>query len=133
MTMHLLFAYGTLAPESPEAALEEGWVADAVRGRLFDLGPYPALVDLDDATAGWIEGYVRPVTWQQITERLDPYEGVREGPYQRAETVTRAGWRVWIYFHTRPLPPSAIGPIPRWKSNKRVRLLAPPTQEQGRP
>jgi gamma-glutamylcyclotransferase (GGCT)/AIG2-like uncharacterized protein YtfP len=128
---HLLFAYGTLKPETPEVATAEGWVADAVRGRLYDLGPYPALVNLDDATADWIEGYVRPVTWEEITDSLDPYEGVREGPYQRAETTTREGRRVWTYVYARPLPQSAIGPLLRWNSKKRVRLLAPPTTEQG--
>ena len=56
-----LFAYGTLAPEGPEAAARGGWEPDTVRGRLYDLGPYPALVDLDDPEAGWVEGYVRAV------------------------------------------------------------------------
>src|SRR4051812_6485646 len=41
MTPTLLFAYGTLAPGGPEEAALDGWTADAVRGRLFDLGPYP--------------------------------------------------------------------------------------------
>ena len=39
----LLFAYGTLAPEGPVGGVRDGWVADRVRGRLYDLGPYPAL------------------------------------------------------------------------------------------
>ena len=38
-----------------------GWTADRVRGRLYDLGPYPALVDCDEPGAGWVEGYVRPI------------------------------------------------------------------------
>ena len=52
--MHLLFVYGTLAPESPEVAGREGWVADAVRGRLYDLGPYPRWLTTRTRTpAGW--------------------------------------------------------------------------------
>jgi hypothetical protein len=42
----LLFAYGTLMPADPVAAARQGWRRDAVRGRLYDLGPYLALIDL---------------------------------------------------------------------------------------
>jgi gamma-glutamylcyclotransferase (GGCT)/AIG2-like uncharacterized protein YtfP len=111
----LLFAYGTLAPDGPEAAAREGWVADGVRGRLFDLGPYPALVDCDDPAAGWVEGYVRPVDPNELTGRLDPYEGVDEGLYRRVAATTRAGRRAWIYAYARPLPASARGPLTRWR------------------
>ena len=48
MVPTLLFAYGTLAPEGPASAVRDGWVADRVRGRLYDLGPYPALFDCGD-------------------------------------------------------------------------------------
>lgn len=65
--MHLLFAYGTLAPETSDVASLEGWMADAVRGRLYDLEAYPALVDHDDQDADWVEGYVRPVSLDQLT------------------------------------------------------------------
>ena len=126
--MDLLFTYGTLAPENSEVAQREGWIADAIRGRLYDLGPYPALVDHDDAVADWVEGYVRPVTPEQLTGSLDSYEGVDEGLYRRVRTMTRADRQVWVYVYARPLPPSAVGPISRWNSPKRVRLLAPPAQ-----
>ena len=53
----------------------EGWVPDAVRGRLYDLGPYPGLFDLDDPSAGWALGYVRPVTRDELEGPLDEYEG----------------------------------------------------------
>ena len=129
--MHLLFVYGTLAPESPEVAGREGWVTDAVRGRLYDLGPYPALVDHEDNSAGWVEGYVRAVTWDQLTGSLDSYEGVGEGLYRRVETRSRGGRQVWMYVYDQPLPAAAIGPLDRWKSTKRVRLLPPPTAQEG--
>ncbi len=129
--MHLLFAYGTLAPETPEVARLEGWSSDAVRGRLYDLGPYPALVDTDDAEAGWVEGYVRSVTSEQLSGSLDSYEGVDEGLYRRIKTTTCEGRHVWVYVYARPLPASAIGPLPQWTSTKRVRLLAPPGNQQG--
>ena len=129
--MHLLFVYGTLAPETPEVARQEGWASDAVRGRLYDLGPYPALIDTDDAAAGWVEGYVRSVTSEQLSGSLDSYEGVDEGLYRRIKTTTRAGRQVWVYIYARPLPSSAIGPLPRWNSTKRVRLFAPAGNQQG--
>ena len=129
--MHLLFVYGTLAPESPDVAGREGWAIDAVRGRLYDLGPYPALVDHEDNDADWVEGYVRVVTWDQLTGSLDSYEGVSEGLYRRVSTRTREGRQVWMYVYDQPLPTSALGPLDRWKSSKRVRLLPPPTALEG--
>ena len=57
--LSMLFTYGTLVPRDPESAAGEGWQPDAVRGRLYDLGLFPALVELDDAEAGWVEGYTR--------------------------------------------------------------------------
>jgi gamma-glutamylcyclotransferase (GGCT)/AIG2-like uncharacterized protein YtfP len=110
----LLFAYGTLMPADPEIARRDGWSPDAVRGRAYDLGPYPALVDLDDPTAGWVEGFVRPVEEAELTGVLDRCEGVDVGLYRRVETTTRNNQCVWVYVYARPLPPSARGPIDRW-------------------
>jgi gamma-glutamylcyclotransferase (GGCT)/AIG2-like uncharacterized protein YtfP len=124
--MHFLFAYGTLAPESPEVGRREGWLADAVRGRLYDLGPYPALVDHEDSDADWVEGYVRTVSWDQLTGSLDSYEGVGEGLYRRVQVETREKRKVWVYVYAQPVPHHAIGPLSRWSSSKRVRLLPPP-------
>jgi gamma-glutamylcyclotransferase (GGCT)/AIG2-like uncharacterized protein YtfP len=108
----LLFAYGTLVPRG---ALRDGWVADRVRGRLFDLGPYPALVDCGDPAAVWVEGFVRPVDDDELSGHLDPYEGVDEGLYRRAQATTEGGRRVWVYVYARPLPPGARGPLTRWE------------------
>jgi indolepyruvate decarboxylase len=114
-TPDLLFAYGTLGPAGPEAAARGGWKPDAIRGRLYHLGPYPALIGLDDPAAGWVEGHVRPVDRVELETRLDPYEGVDEGLYQRRAATTRAGRRVWVYVYARPLPQYARGPMPRWE------------------
>lgn len=110
----LLFAYGTLSPGFEAAGAR--WEPDAVRGRLFDLGPYPVLVDLDDPTAGWVIGHVRPVSRRELEERLDPYEdAVAGGEFRRVTTSTRLGRAVWIYVYARPLPPTARGPLARWR------------------
>jgi gamma-glutamylcyclotransferase (GGCT)/AIG2-like uncharacterized protein YtfP len=116
----LLFAYGTLMPRDPDPADRGPWSPDAVRGRLFDLGPYPALVDLDDPEAGWVEGFVRPVELEELETRLDPWEEVDRGLYRRTETVTRASCRVWVYVYDRPLPPRARGPLSRWDGCRRA-------------
>jgi gamma-glutamylcyclotransferase (GGCT)/AIG2-like uncharacterized protein YtfP len=113
----LLFAYGTLVPRDPARLRDEGWHADAVRGRLHDLGPYPGLVDLDDPTASWVEGFVREVSERELRDRLDPYEGVEEGLYRRDATTTRAGRPAWVYVYARPLPKGARGPIASWRAD----------------
>src|SRR5579875_1643695 len=117
----LLFAYGTLMPADREAAARDGWLPDAVRGRLFDLGPHPALIDLDDPDAGWVEGFVRPTDLQELRSRLDPWEEVERGLYRRAGTISRAGLPVWVYVYNRPLPPGARGPLDRWDGPSRFR------------
>jgi gamma-glutamylcyclotransferase (GGCT)/AIG2-like uncharacterized protein YtfP len=111
----ILFAYGTLAPGSPEAAARDGWAPDQVRGRLYDLGPYPALVGCDDPDSGWVQGYVREVDEAMLSGRLDAYEGVDEGQYRRVVATTRAGRQVWVYVYARPLPSEARGPLERWE------------------
>lgn len=101
-------------PANPEEAEQRGWQPDAVRGRLYDLGPYPALVDLDDPEAGWVEGYVGPVEVDEL-EKHDRYEDLDAGLYRREETTTRGDRRVWVYVYNRPVPPHARGPLDRWR------------------
>ncbi len=111
----LLFAYGTLAPDGPEQARRDGWEADMVRGRLFDLGPYPGLVGIDDPGAGWVAGYVRAVDPAELVGWLDEYEGVAEGLYRRVTTTTRGGRHVWVYVYPSPsAPPRAQGRSACW-------------------
>ncbi len=116
-TARVLFAYGTLVPHDPTSLNRGGWCPDAVRGRLYDLGPYPGLVDLEDPGSPWVEGYVRMVSDAELINRLDPYEGVDEGLYRRDMTITRAGRLAWVYTYARPLPATARGPIGRWRGN----------------
>jgi gamma-glutamylcyclotransferase (GGCT)/AIG2-like uncharacterized protein YtfP len=122
-SLPLLFAYGTLVPSDPSQRDAEGWIADAVRGRLYDLGPYPGLVDLVEPSAGWVEGFVRPVDVLELEERLDPYEGVDEGLYRRMRTTTRSGKHVWVYVYGRPLPEGVRGPFDCWEGLAGTRRL----------
>lgn len=123
----LLFAYGTLGPRGAGAVERDGWSADAVRGALFDLGPYPALVDLDGPSAGWVDGHVRAVTERELLVSLDPYEGVGQGLFARRETTTRAGRRVWVYVYLPALPQYARGPLSHWSGPGSCLELDPPT------
>jgi gamma-glutamylcyclotransferase (GGCT)/AIG2-like uncharacterized protein YtfP len=116
----LFFAYGTLMPAEPERAALAGWSADAVRGRLFDLEAYPALVDLDDPAAGWVEGYVRATDEAELAGPLDDWEEVESGLYRRQHTTTRSGRRAWVYVYSRPLPAHARGPLSRWEGTRRA-------------
>ena len=120
----LLFAYGTLSPADPDSAAEGDWEPDMVRGRLFDLGPYPALVDLDDPSAGWVAGYVRIVESDLFSSRLDAYEGVSEGLYRRESTTTRAGRQAWVYVYARPVPSNARRLIDRWDGPRNGLVLS---------
>ena len=108
-----LFAYGTLAPDESDVAERCGWVPDRIRGRLFDLTDYPALVALNDPEAGWVSGFVRRVEPGEFA-RLDLYEGVDEGLYRREITTTESGRLAWVYVYVPPLPSGARGPIDRW-------------------
>lgn len=113
-----LFAYGTLAPGDPATVAAGGWEPDMVRGRLYDLGPYPALIALDAPDAGWVEGFTRPVELETLSGPLDAYEDVGHGLYQRRLTTTRSGREAWVYMYSAPLPPGARGPIARWEGSR---------------
>ena len=78
----------------------------------------PWLITTTDA--GWVEGYVRTVTWDQLTGSLDSYEGVGEGLYRRVSQ--RRARAAGLDLRLRPAAsPVAVGPLDRWNSTKRVR------------
>ena len=90
-----LFVYGTLRSGGGAAGLLRGCRLvgpGAVAGTLYDLGAYPALVP---GGAGRVEGEV----WRcpaDALARLDEYEGVAEGLFERVE-VEAAGVPSWTY------------------------------------
>lgn len=109
----ILFAYGTLGPEGTEPA--GFWTPDAVQGRLFDLGPYPVLVDWDDLSAGWVEGHRRRSSLRELVEVLDPYEGTDDGLFRRERLILRSGCSAWVYVFLQRPPATARGPLTRWE------------------
>ena len=128
-----LFTYGTLMPRDPESAARDGCEPDAVRGLLYDLGPFPALVSLDDPEAGWVEGYVLIGASRELIGRLDAYEETGRGLYRRVRTITRNNRLVWVYVYGRPLPRDARGPLNRWDGSVRARLCSLLESSQGDP
>ena len=113
-----LFTYGTLSPGSLECAAGGGWELDEVKGRLYDLGVYPGLVDVDDPLAGWIVGYVREVQLKELEGPLDSYEGVAEGLFRRRIVNTKAGRQAWVYVYARELFNATRNQIERWEGRR---------------
>ena len=128
----LLFVYGTLRRDvgAPAAKLlaRFGKLFDRghVRGRLFDVGRYPALV-LGGGDSGRVWGEVhvlRAPRW--ALAGLDHYEGVAgTGPYRRVRVpvATRAHGRVktWAYEYLRDTSNLALVPSGDYARHGRYR------------
>lgn len=130
-----LFVYGTLMSTAPGAfgrAMRERLQREAqllgpatIRGRLYDLRRYPALVDSDDP-ADLVHGEVfalheppKSFTW------LDRYECIVPGQhghneYQRVERVVRlaSGREIsaWVYLYRKSVAQAARIDAGRWGS-----------------
>ncbi|NIM50894.1 MAG: gamma-glutamylcyclotransferase [Gemmatimonadales bacterium] len=110
-----LFLYGTLLPGRVPLALRSaaaqlGTPRPAmVRGRLYDLGRYPAAVP-DEGAGCWIRGRVSSYTNGAILTELDRYEGYDpRNPAaslfvrRQCEAVLSGGGRLtcWVYAYNR--------------------------------
>ncbi len=107
---HAVFVYGTLKrgevrercwPRKPVAIDEAN-----VRGALYDLGPYPGLVDGDDVVAGEVWRFAE-ADMQATLRALDEIEGFRKcenDEYRRAvitcDTAV-AQVKAWTYLYAR--------------------------------
>jgi gamma-glutamylcyclotransferase (GGCT)/AIG2-like uncharacterized protein YtfP len=118
----LLFVYGTLMSTSgsvmgqaPRERLQRESVsrgAASIRGRLYDLGRYPGLVE-DAAGEHVVHGEAYELaSAEQSLRWLDSYEGIVSGPhahneYERAERtiMLAAGGEAtaWVYLYRRPV------------------------------
>jgi gamma-glutamylcyclotransferase (GGCT)/AIG2-like uncharacterized protein YtfP len=104
----LLFVYGTLRPEAAPAALR-GVLGRARRlgpgrlpGRLYDLGPYPAVV-LEEGCGSKVRGELLELPRDpSLLALLDGYEGP---DYERVEARVRldsgSTCRCWVYAYTQ--------------------------------
>lgn len=112
----LLFVYGTLTRAAGGEPLMAGCRflrRLAVPGELHDIGEYPALV----LSGG---SRVHGELWRCTTEtldRLDAYEGVDEGLFERTQIEVDEG-PCWTYTAGRALQPhlstSTLIPAGRW-------------------
>jgi gamma-glutamylcyclotransferase (GGCT)/AIG2-like uncharacterized protein YtfP len=94
-----LFVYGTLRRGGPmHALLEPGarWVAAArLRGRLYDLGPFPGLCE--GRRGDWVQGELYRIREAGLLEVLDRYEG-----------------RAFRRVVREALPADGGAPVPAW-------------------
>ena len=73
-----------------------------VRGRLFDLGPYPGLVEGDGRVRGELFEVVDPAIWKT----LDDFEECGADPplfVRRSTRLIAPVINSWVYFYTRPV------------------------------
>lgn len=100
-----LFVYGTLKPGrsrwpilQPHIEPDASLVTDAVEGRLwFTPWGWPALT----AGSETVRGVLVELRSDQVDvalAELDAVEGVGSDLFDRAEIVTRAGVRCWVYL-----------------------------------
>lgn len=111
MSKTLLFAYGLLQPAHQPPKTMTGYWPDRVHGLLYDLGPYPAAVDVEHSRQTF-EGYVLEIDEAEIPA-IDEFEEVHENVYARKQVMTHSGRTVWIYEYQLAIPKS-LKPIPRW-------------------
>jgi gamma-glutamylcyclotransferase (GGCT)/AIG2-like uncharacterized protein YtfP len=108
MSTDLLFVYGTLrrggSNDIARVAPGAQWAGAArVRGRLYDLGAYPAL--LLDPGAGWVAGElyaIAPADWPALDALEEPVTPARpDGEYFKQTTLVEGAdgkpVTVWIY------------------------------------
>ena len=108
----LIFVYGMLKPDqTPPRSISHHW-PDALRGELYDVGPYPALVKAGDETCDWVEGVVIEIDQDELP-LIDDFEDTDSGEYVRVTRTTRNGFCCFVYQYARPLPTKAV-PIKSW-------------------
>ena len=103
-----VFVYGTLRGGDVRSHHLDGAEylgTHAVEGyRLFDLGPYPAVVPGE----GRVVGEVYELATATHLQLLDEVEGLHQAPpLYRREEIEVAGGTAWIYVYARPLAPGA--------------------------
>jgi gamma-glutamylcyclotransferase (GGCT)/AIG2-like uncharacterized protein YtfP len=113
----LLFAYGLLLPsQKPPRSLSSHW-PDAVQGLLYDLGDFPAAVQIASepgaANKNWILGETLEIDRDEL-ETLDEFEGVDDAEFVRRLVTTKEGYIAYIYEYNRPIP-GGLKPITRWR------------------
>ncbi|MDI3257142.1 MAG: gamma-glutamylcyclotransferase [Kyrpidia sp.] len=119
-----VFVYGTLLTGEPNHRVAaphlHGVQPGRVRGRLYDVGPYPALV-LDEAGRE-IEGQWFEVTPEGLKamDDLEEYRGPGQNNfYERVRVrdaqTNRCGW-VYVWADSRGYPEIPVGSWREWRT-----------------
>jgi len=112
------FVYGTLLPGQPNHDLWSEQIVEAKpaffpNGRLYDMGPYPMLLEGDGYPVKGLLASIRDDDYANILRRLDLLEGIdpqrpSEGDYRRAKRYIQLeqeqSMLSWVYLGR----PSAI-------------------------
>ncbi|MFN3191186.1 MAG: gamma-glutamylcyclotransferase [Aureliella sp.] len=105
MIPHQFFVYGTLKTGQVR---ENNWPVKPLRvecawtlGRLYDTGPYPALLQGQDRVAGQLWSF-DPAALAQVVQRLDEIEGTNQTGARN--DYDRAVGTVWRRGETTPIP-----------------------------
>lgn len=136
MNQHL-FVYGTLMPHAghpmgARLARESRLLGGAaMRGRLFDLGRYPALVE-DGSGEGLVHGEVYALNSPSASLRwIDRYEGIIPGResgsdyervQRRASLETGGTILAWVYVYRAPLTSARPIENGRWRAQALQRV-----------
>lgn len=113
--MEHLFVYGTLLKDIQSDTFQsvksflkfesEGYL----KGKLFDLGEYPAVVD-DNKTSGKVKGEVYTINnADKVFNILDEYEGIHdpEPEYSRRKKIVAVSKnkniKSWVYLYAKPM------------------------------
>ena len=111
----LLFVYGLLKPGfSPPRSVSAQWQG-RVRGRLYDLGAFPAALALGADGEPWLDGVVLELDADELPE-LDHFEDVESGEFRRLVVTTEQGDIAWAYEYGRAVPDDAPQ-ITAWRSS----------------
>lgn len=94
--------------------MAEAW-PDRIRGVLYDLGDYPAAVQIASATT-WIDGFTLEIDADEL-KLLDEFEDVDGGEFARRIVETELGHTAWVYEYQRSLAPH-LAPIQRWPRSR---------------
>lgn len=99
----LLFVYGTLKRSQLANHVLGGAEyigACSIPGVLLHLGPFPGLIHHDQCR---VTGEVYRVSWNDLVGRIDTYESVGSGLYQRRQVkVPFAPELAWAYYKQNP-------------------------------
>ena len=133
----LLFVYGTLLPGMEPPAMSNlvrqfTLLGPAtIRGRLYDIGPYPGVLLDDD---GIVRGQLVQVPSLDLWQRLDRYEACplpnsADGLFRRVTTkATRDGAspiECWVYVYNRDLTGATLVEGGCWLTHRRLPKIIP--------